>query len=121
HRTVLRLTIPSAVFELLIKEPGDDLIDILTKVGAERNDHSIDARLDLAAKKLLTGVVPSAIRPHLPQGAKNLFITRIDPEVLQVNKHVRRRGPRLRFVPIPLPIREQRATGPLAVCTLQGQ
>lgn len=52
-RTVLYLAVPTAVIELLTKEPGDHAIDVLTEVRAEDDDHAVDARLDLTGEERL--------------------------------------------------------------------
>ena len=119
--TILRFAVPSAIFELLTNEPDNDSIDVLLKVSTERDNHPVDARLNLAAKERLTGMLPPAILPHLRHRPMYLLIARINSEILQLNQYVRCGCPRLRFVPGPLSVREQRASRPLAIFALQGE
>ena len=105
----------SAYFRAVINEPDNDSIDVLLKVSTEPDTHPVDARLNLAAKERLTGMLRPAILTHLRHRPMYLLIARINSEILQLNENVRCGCPRLQFVPGPFYVREQRASRPLAI------
>ena len=65
NRAVLHLAVPAAILELLADEPSDDRIHVLVEVGTQRDDHSVDARLDLALEERLAGMLPTRVLPDL--------------------------------------------------------
>src|SRR5256885_14503117 len=83
NRTVFHLAVPPAILELLTEEPGDHSIDILIEVGTERDGHTVDARLDLAAKERLAGVLPTAVFSDLRYRPAHLVTLGIDTEVVR--------------------------------------
>src|SRR5207244_10529632 len=78
NRTVLHLAVPPSVLELLTEQPGDHLIDVLVEVDTERDDHAVDARLDLAAEERLAGVLPTAVLSDLRHSPANLVSAGVD-------------------------------------------
>ena len=97
-RAVLDLAVPAAVLELLIDQAIDHALDVLPEVGAETDDHAIDARLDLALEERLAGVLPAAVVPDQPHGSADAFVLGIHAVLLQLHEAVRGRGPRLAIV-----------------------
>jgi hypothetical protein len=50
-RAAVRLAIPAAVPKLFAQQPIDESIAALTEIGAQRDDTTVDARLDLTLEK----------------------------------------------------------------------
>ena len=80
------------------------MINVLLEVGTQRDGHTVDARLDLAAKERLAGVLPTAVFSDLRHRPAHFHVAWIDTELLQEDEDVRSGCPRLRLVPIPLPV-----------------
>jgi len=95
HRTALRLTVPPAILELLAKQPRDHAINILIKVDAEHDSHTVDARLDFAGKERLLGMFPTAVISDERHCPANLLTMWIHSEVPQEQKAVCGSRPRL--------------------------
>ena len=55
-RTALCVAVPAAVLELLAKEAGHYLVDVLTEIGTECDGPAVDTRLDFAAEERLAGM-----------------------------------------------------------------
>src|SRR5262245_23648510 len=92
---VLHLAVPPAVLELFADLPGDDIVDVLLEVDAQRDGHPVDARLDLAAEERLTSMFPPAVLPDLRHRSAYLLIAGIDTAILQEHEAVSSRGPGL--------------------------
>ena len=103
---MLGLTIPSAVLKLVSQQLGDNCVHILIEIGAESDKHAVDAWLGFATEESFAGVFPSATLPHLRDGAANLVASGIDSELSQQHQCIGCGRPRLRFVPLPLPVRK---------------
>ena len=110
-RTVLDLAVPAAVLELLIDQAIDHALDVLPEVGAERDDHAVDAGLDLALEERLAGVLPAAVVPDQPHGSADAFVLGIHAVLLQLHEAVRGRGPRLALVRDPTEAAARHARG----------
>ena len=120
NRTVLHLAVPPAVLELLADQPGDHAIHLLVEVGTQRDDHAVDARLDLAVEERLAGVLPTAVLSDLGHRPAHPVIVGIDTEVVQGDEAVGRGSPGLALGPlfawsVEPACGEQGAARPLAV------
>src|SRR5205823_10497228 len=113
--------VPASVLELLTDQPGDHGGDVLIEVGAQHDDHAVDARFDLATEEGLAGVLPAAVVADLGHRPPHLVTVGPDTEVVQGDQAVGRGGPGLAPRFFSAPRREQRASLPLAVLALQGQ
>ena len=67
----------------------------MIEVGTQRDGHTIDARLDLAAKERLAGVLPTAVFSDLRHRPAHLVTLGVDSEVVQEDETVCRGGPGL--------------------------
>ena len=88
NRTVLHFAVPPSILELLTEEPGDHAIDILIEVGTEHDGHTVDARLNFAAKERLAGVLPTAVFSDLRHCPAHDARVGVDTEVAQEDESV---------------------------------
>lgn len=70
-------------------------IDILIEVGTQRDRHTVDARLDLAARERLAGMLPTAVFSDLRHRPAHLVTMGVDTEVVQKDETVCRGSPGL--------------------------
>ncbi len=92
-RPVLRFAVPSAVVELLTEQPGDDAVNVLAEVRADRDGAAVDARFDLAFEERLTGVLPPAVFPDTVDGRADGGVARVDAKVAKQPQGRQRGGP----------------------------
>ena len=99
RRAVLGLAVPAAVGELLPEQPVHQRADVLAEVGADRDDDTVDARLDLAGEERVAGplvrrvpALPGDMVPHelgRPPGLRALGVEPQKPQQLERVHRVR--------------------------------
>src|SRR5436305_14076189 len=95
HRAVLRPAVPPTLLQLLTEEPGDNVIDILIKVGTQYDGQTVDTGFDLAVEEWLTGVLPTTVFSDERHRSANIGATWVDAEVAQQHQTVCRGRPGL--------------------------